>query len=64
MRKLESLQKLEELYIPNMDHQVQEVPEVEWMMEHLPKLSRLEPLVRLVENHPEIQPQGRRTFSW
>ncbi|KAG0342807.1 hypothetical protein BG000_001137 [Podila horticola] len=60
--KLAGLKKLEELHIPNMEHQVNEVPEVEWMVQNWPMLSKLvglNPSSRaykwLNANHPEIQ---------
>ncbi|KAG0028475.1 hypothetical protein BGZ82_008416 [Podila clonocystis] len=59
---LAGLKKLEELHIPNMDHWVEEVAEVEWMVEHWPHLSKiigLAPASRaykwLKDNHPKIQ---------
>lgn len=62
--KLASVKKLEKLHINNMGHRVTQVQEVEWMVEHWPKLWRLDGLDRdskaykwLKENHPEIQQQ-------
>ncbi|KAF9376844.1 hypothetical protein CPB97_010568 [Podila verticillata] len=61
LRKLEGLKNLEELHIPNMDHQIKDVREVKWMVEHWPRLSRLfgigpqtDAHAWLQKNHPEI----------
>ncbi|KAF8981890.1 hypothetical protein BGZ52_002404 [Haplosporangium bisporale] len=61
LRKLEGLNNLEELYIPNMDHHIKDVREVRWMVEHWPRLSRLfgigpqtDAHAWLQKNHPEI----------
>ncbi|KAF9321901.1 hypothetical protein BG003_010157 [Podila horticola] len=61
LRKLEGLKKLEELHIPNMDHQIKDVREVKWMVENWPRLSRLHGIGPrtsahkwLEAKHPEI----------
>ncbi|KAG0341611.1 hypothetical protein BG000_008556 [Podila horticola] len=61
LRKLEGLKTLEELHIPNMDHQIKDVREVKWMVENWPRLSRLHGIGPrtsahkwLEAKHPEI----------
>ncbi|KAG0028477.1 hypothetical protein BGZ82_008418 [Podila clonocystis] len=61
LSSLSGLKKLEELHIPNMDHRVKKVAEVEWMVEHWPHLSKIIGLAPashaymwIKEIHPEI----------
>lgn len=55
LRKLERLKNLEELHIPNMDHQIKDVREVKWMVEHWPRLSRLFGIGSQTEAHAWLQ---------
>lgn len=62
LEMLGGMKTLEEFHIPNMDHHVTEEQEVEWMVEHWPRLSRLvgldedsEAYKWLREYHPKIK---------